>query len=134
MQWAEQSISINENYTNLSTKSDLLVDMDKDNDATDLKNLALEHQTTKVNDFYSYGTSLVRMGKAEEAMEIYQRQSEKWPDEWLTAHGLARGYSANGDYQTALKYERDALNNAPDANKGFIESAIIMLEQGKDFN
>jgi len=45
-------------------------------------------------------------------MEIYKRQSIKWPDHWLTSHGLARAYSAGGDYVKALEYERDALTKA----------------------
>jgi len=77
---------------------------------------------------------LIRTGKVDEAIEIYQRQYEKWPDDWLTAHSLARAYSAKGDYNTALKCKREALAKAPDNNKGFIEGTIEKLERGEDFN
>ncbi len=134
MVWIEQSLSREENYTNLSTKSAILKAMGRNDEAGNLKDLALEHPTTKVNDFYSYGTSLIRTGRPEEAMKVYKRQREKWPEEWLTAHGLARGYSALGQYQRALQLEKEALSKAPEINKGFIESAIALLEKGKDFN
>ena len=64
-------------------------------------------------------------------MDIYQRLSKRWPDDWLAAHGLARGYSAMGNYKIALKYEIDALAIAPEGNKGFIVNAIEKLKRGK---
>lgn len=134
MKWIEQSIALEENYTNLSTKSALLMAQGNMAEAERIKNAALEHATATANDYYSYGTSLIRMNKPDEAMEIYQRLSQRWPDDWLTAHGLARGYSAKGDFKLALKYEQEALAKAPEVNKGFIESAIVTLKLGKDFN
>jgi len=59
---------------------------------------------------------------------------KKWPDNWLSIHGLARGYSAKGDFKKALKYEREAVIKAPDGSKGFLEGYIKTLEGGKDFN
>ncbi|NIT60529.1 MAG: tetratricopeptide repeat protein, partial [Aliifodinibius sp.] len=73
--------------------------------------------------YYSYGTELLSSGKIEEAMGIYQQLAERWPEHWLSSHGMARGYSAKGDYDQALKLEQDALTKAPENNKGFIESA-----------
>lgn len=134
MNWIEQSIALEESYTNLSTKSALLMAQGNVEEAEKIKNVALEHATATANDYYSYGTSLIKMNKPDKAMEIYQRLSQRWPDDWLTAHGLARGYSAKGDYKKALEYEIEALAKAPEGNKGFIESAIITLKQGKDFN
>jgi tetratricopeptide (TPR) repeat protein len=131
MRWVEQSISIEENYTNLSTKSVLLSIQGNEVEAEKIKNAALENASATADDYYSYGTALIRMKKPDKAMEIYQRLSKRWPDDWLTAHGLARGYSAKGDYKTALKYEIDALAKAPERNKGFIENALVKLKQGK---
>ena len=49
--------------------------------------------------------------------------------------GLARGYSATGDYKKALDYLKKAEAQAPDpANKGNIDRLIPVLEQGKDIN
>lgn len=134
MNWIEQSIALEESYTNLSTKSALLMAQGNVAEAEEIKNAALELPSTTANDYYSYGTALIRMKKPDKAMEIYQRLSKRWPDDWLSAHGLARGYSAKGDYKKALEYEIEALVKAPEGNKGFIESAIVTLKQGKDFN
>ena len=134
MKWVERAITLEENYATLSTKSDLLNAMGKNEEAEEVKNMALQLSSTTANNFYSYGTSLIQSGMLDKAMEIFLEQSEKWPDDWLTAHGLARGYSAKGDYQKALKYEKEALTKAPEVNKGFIESAILLLEQCRDYN
>lgn len=134
MNWIAQSIALEENYTNLSTKSALLAAQGNEAEAEKIKNSALEHASALANDYYSYGTALIKMKKPDKAMEIYQRLSQRWPDDWLTAHGLARGYSAKGNFKLALKFEQEALTKAPEVNKGFIESAIVTLKQGKDFN
>jgi len=132
--WVEKSIQMERNYKNMSTKSKILVGTEMVEEALIVKNQALELPTTDANDYYTYGTQLIRQGKIDQAMSIYERLRTKWPDHWLTAHGLARGYSAKGDYQSALKYEREALNKAPEVNKGFIKWAIEKLGKGTDFN
>jgi len=132
--WIEKSLAMETNYTNLSTKADLFAAQGKPDQAASLKNEALELPSTTANNYYSHGTRLVRMGLLNEAMEIYKRQSERWPDHWLTAHGFGRIYSAMGDFKKALSYEQDALAKAPQANKGFIEGAIEQLIAGRDFN
>ena len=67
-------------------------------------------------------------------MEVFKLLEKKWSDHWLAPHGLARGYSALGDYKMALKYEKVGLEKAPDGSKGFLEGNIKLLEEGKDFN
>tara|TARA_R110001599_G_scaffold229588_1_gene428807 strand:- start:10437 stop:11594 length:1158 start_codon:yes stop_codon:yes gene_type:complete len=134
MSWIEKSLAMETNYTNLSTKADLLSAQGKTAEASDLKNNALELSTTTADNYYSHGTRLITMGQLEEAMTIFNRQNERWPDHWLTAHGYGRIYSAIGDYNKALSYEQVALTKAPQANKGFVEGAIEQLKAGKDFN
>lgn len=49
--------------------------------------------------------------------------------------GLARRYSAIGDYKKALIYANKALLQAPDpGNKQLIEKYQVMLKEGKDIN
>jgi len=134
MKWVEASIDLETNYRNLSTKSKLLAGLGQSEQSMEVKNEALELPTTRANDYYSYGTEFIRLGKNQEAMEIYQRLSKRWPDHWLTAHGLARAYSAVGDFEKAIDFENEALGKAPQANQGFIEGAIEKLKEGENFN
>jgi hypothetical protein len=49
--------------------------------------------------------------------------------------GLARGYSAVGDYKLALKHAEIALGQAPDdLNRRSLEQAVSRLKQGQDMN
>ena len=60
---------------------------------------------------------------------------DKNPNQFVTLMGLARGYSANGDFKTALKYAQQAQPLAPDSqNKANVASMIEKLQQGKDVN
>ena len=134
LQWIEKSIAYETNYSNLSTKSRLLASQGKEDEALELKKEALTLPTTTPSDYYSYGTQLVMVGDLNTAMKIFNELQQKWPDHWLTAHGLARGNSALGNYLKAIEYEVDAITKAPNANKGYIEWAISKLENGEDFN
>ncbi|MBK9457166.1 MAG: hypothetical protein IPO24_17075 [Bacteroidetes bacterium] len=60
---------------------------------------------------------------------------KKTPTSAVTNLGLARGYSANGDYKNALKYAKAAMQLNPDPQvKSTLENAVKLLEAGKDFN
>ncbi|MFX6303947.1 tetratricopeptide repeat protein, partial [Acinetobacter baumannii] len=70
-----------------------------------------------------------------EALDVFQMNYDKNPDQFTTLFGLARGYSANNNYSKALEYAQKALPLSPNpANKTNVEKAIAMLKEGKDFN
>jgi hypothetical protein len=49
--------------------------------------------------------------------------------------GMARGYSATGNYKKSLEFAQKALAQAPDpVNKLNIENSIKKLQEGKDIN
>jgi tetratricopeptide (TPR) repeat protein len=88
-----------------------------------------------MNELHQYGRSLIAQKKPKEALEVFKMNYDKNPNQFTTLMGLARGYSANGDYTTALKYAEQALSMAPDQqNKSSIETAIQKLKEGKDIN
>ena len=134
LSWAESSIAIQESFRTLSTKVLVLDAMNKSNEARAIKSKALDLTSTSADDFYSYGTQLLLKGHPDQAMKIYQRLQDQWPDNWLSAHSMARHYSMVGNYEKAIVFEKEALDKAPDANKGYIEWAISKLEKGINFN
>ncbi|MBD0352783.1 MAG: tetratricopeptide repeat protein, partial [Flavisolibacter sp.] len=88
-----------------------------------------------MQDLHQYGRSLLQQQKNKEALEVFIANYQKNPNQVTTLVGLARGYSANGDFKNALKYARQALPVAPnEPNKKFLEDAIKKLEEGKDMN
>jgi tetratricopeptide (TPR) repeat protein len=88
-----------------------------------------------MQEIHQYGRSLIAQKKAKEAMEVFEMNYKKNPNQFTTLMGLTRGYSANADYKNALKYANMALPLAPnDANKKFVSDAIEKLKKGRDIN
>ncbi len=137
LQWSEQAISGpfgKENFTNLSTKANILKAMGKTTEAEAVMNSALKLPSATANDYYAYGRSLIGQDKDDEALTIFTALRKKWKDNWLAPHGMARGYSALGEMDKALKYERAALQIAPENAKNVVQGYIKTLEEGKDIN
>ena len=136
--WSENAISApffgQENFNNLQLKSQILSAKGKSDEAETVMQEALVHPTANANNYYDYGRYLIGNGQGMKALEVFQKLNKKWPDHWLASHGMARGYSAIGDFKKALKHERIALEKAPDTNKQFLMGYIEQLEAGKDFN
>ena len=88
-----------------------------------------------MNEIHQYGRQLLQQKKNKEALEIFKTNFQKNPNQFTTLMGLTRGYSANGDYKTALKYANQALPLAPDNNnKNNVSNMIEKLKAGKDVN
>ena len=84
---------------------------------------------------HQYGRQLLAQGKKEDALRVWQLNAKNHPKTWPVNVGLARGYSATGDYKSALKYAKLALEEAPDdANKANMKNAIAKLEKSQDIN
>ncbi|HVG40814.1 MAG TPA: hypothetical protein VM888_04305, partial [Chitinophagaceae bacterium] len=84
---------------------------------------------------HQYGRQLLQQKKNKEALDIFKMNLAKNGNQFTPLMGVTRGYSAIGDYKNALKYAKQALAVAPNAqNKTFIEGAIKKLEEGKDIN
>jgi len=88
-----------------------------------------------MQELHQYARQLLQQKKTKEALEVFKLNHNKNPNSFTTLVGLARGYSASGDFKNALKYAKTALPLAPNVqNKTFVEEAIKKLEQGKDIN
>jgi len=137
--WAEQAISApfvgNENFGTLSTKANVLRQLGRDGEADEVMDTALNHPGTTVFQVHQYGRQLIGRGDNEGALEVFKFNAKRFPKTWPINVGLARGYSANGDYKTALKHAKLAFEKAPDKlNKDALEAAIGNLEKGEPMN
>lgn len=126
---------VTRNFASLSAKARILTLQDKPAKADSIMKEALPLGT--MADIHLYGRQLLGEKKPKEALEAFKFNYDKHPDEMMTNVGLARGYSANGEYKKALEYMKKAqalvLVTDP-INKANIEKMIPMLEQGKDIN
>ncbi len=137
LQWSDYSINGafvgQKNFETLSTKATILQKQGKSAEADAVMKEALPLGT--MIELHQYGRQLIAQKKPKEALEAFKLNAQKNPNVFTTDVGLARGYSANGDYKNALKYVKLAQPLAPDkANKDALAKMVEMLNEGKDIN
>lgn len=128
----DQSIQVEERYDNVMNKSKILEAMGRNDDAKTIRAKALNMASAL--QLYVYARQLQGEKKQDEAMAIYQSTAKKFPDYWTTHLGLARVYSAKGDFANAVKEVSLSLKDAPDANKQALQTYAKRLEAKDDIN
>jgi len=133
LEWSDNAISFEKNFTTLRTNAALLEKLGKKAKADSTLKAAMA--VGSMVDLHQYGRMLVSQKKGKEALEIFQLNAKKNPKQFTTYAGLTRGYSAIGDYKTALVNAKAALALAPDdLNKKSVQSMIDKLQKGQDVN
>lgn len=132
LQYEETSIRTEPRYDNYMTKSQILEAMGRKEEAATAKNQALERATAA--QLYVYGRQLQQDGKQDQAFELYRQAQKKDPNDWLVHDGIARIYSAQGDFDNALKEFKLARDGAPDNQKIFFDAGLKKLEAKQDIN
>ena len=135
--WADSAVNPNvvgdKNFTTLSTKAQILTALNRKEEAAAVMKEALP--LGKMGEIHQYARQLITQKKPKEAFDAFKLNYDRHPNEFTTNMGMARGYSATGDYKKALDYLKKAQAQAPDGpNKSNIEKMLPMLEQGKDIN
>ena len=121
------------NFQTLSVKAQILSLQGKTADADAAMKEAMPLGTAQ--DLHLYARQLLTQKRPKDALQVFKTNYDRHPNEFMTNMGLARGYSANGDYKIAMDYLKKAQAQAPDQlNKANIEKLMPMLEQGKDIN
>ncbi len=88
-----------------------------------------------MNELHQYGRQLLQEKKPIEALEIFDINLKKYPNQFTTLIGITRGLSATGNYKKALSYATIALPLSPnEANKTLVQKMIISLEHEEDIN
>jgi tetratricopeptide (TPR) repeat protein len=139
LKWADYSISTpgvgQANFTTYSTKAQILDQLSRNSEASTLMTTAIALPGTQSLEIHQYGRQLLAQGKGKEALAVFQKNAERFGDAWPIHVGLARGFSAVGDYKSALKHAEIAVGQAPDAlNKKSLEDGIAKLKNGQDWN
>lgn len=122
----------NRSFQAWSTKAQLLDKMGRSADADQIMKNSFAFGS--MNEIHQYGRQLIQQKKPKEAMNVFQTNYQKNPNQFTTYVGMARGYSANGDYKNALKFANQALPLAPANQKAGLEGMIQKLKDGKDMN
>jgi len=139
LEWQEvtavNSFMGNENITTLQTLAGLQMKLGQKDKAILTLEKAAMHPTATVFQIHGMGRQLITLGEKETALKIFKLNLEKSGDIWPVNVGLARGYSAVGQYDAALKHAKIAYERAPDKlNKDGLAQSIEKLKKGEDIN
>ena len=117
----------------LSTKAAILDKLGRADEAAAVIKSALP--LGNVVELQQFGRQLLTAKKPQAALEVFQFNYNKNPNQFTTLVGMARGLSANGEYTKALEFANKALPSAPnDSSKQAVQSMIEKLKAGKEIN
>jgi tetratricopeptide (TPR) repeat protein len=107
IEWADRSIALNENFTNMRVKAGLL---DKKGDAKTAGELRAKALQLAVEaDMNTYGYELLGEKKVDEAIAVFQKNVKDYPKSWNAYDSLAEAYGIKGDKKLATEYYGKAL-------------------------
>ncbi len=130
LKWINTSIQIEENYTNVAAKAQLLALMGKANDAAEEKKkiMALLETATE-NQVNLFGYELMNENDMPTALEVFKMNLKKHQDSWNAYDSMGEAYGKAGDNKQSLSNYKIALSKAPDDQKERIKKIIISLEK-----
>ena len=130
--WADRSIQAEERFENLATKAQLLEKLGRGAEAEPIMARAL--QIGNATQVHVYARQLLGRGQKEKALAVFKMNAEKNPGVFIVEAGLARAYSATGDFDNAVVHMKKAHELAPEQAKSNIAGLIARLEKKEDIN
>lgn len=127
MTWAEQSISMNKNFSNLSTKSLILRRQGKDAEAKKVMDEAMPLANEVTLNAYGYSL-LYTLNDTDGAIKIFAKNIKDYPKSWNVYDSYAEALSVKGNKKDAIKNYEKAMSMAPDNQKQRIEGIIKNLK------
>jgi len=137
LEWSNIAISGTfvgqKNFQTLSTKAQILALQGKNTEADAVMKEALP--LGQIGEVHQYARTLLVQKRSKDAFDAFKLNYDHHPNEFTTNMGMARAWSAMGDYKKALAYLQKAQPQAPDQlNKTNIEKSMKMLQENKDIN
>lgn len=124
--WAERALTMNENFTTLRTRA--LV-AEKRGDPKLAEELRAKASTVATEaDMNGYGYQLLQAGKVEEAIDVFQKNVEKYPDSWNTYDSLGEALAAAGrKAEASQQYRRARAMVKDETNQKRIDGILAGL-------
>ena len=113
MKWINQSITFNQNYTNMRTKAAILR-KEGDSAAADKVMVAALPFATE-NDLNNYGYELLGLKKYPQAIDVLKLNTQKHPESANAWDSLGEGYALAGDKKNAVPSFKKSLSLNPTA-------------------
>ena len=126
--WVDRSIGINKNLTNMMTKSLILESMGKSQEAENINKEAFALPGIDETQVNALGYQLMGIGKTEEALKVFEKNTIDHPDSWNVWDSLAEGLLAKGDKVKSKQIYEKALGMAPDNQKERIKGILANIK------
>jgi hypothetical protein len=130
--YSNKSIENEDRYENEMTKSKVLTELNRKDEATTAQKKALDLATPL--QVHLYGRQLQAEKHNQEAFVIFRENAKKHPDLWFVHTGLARIYSSEGKFDDAAKELKLSMAVAPDNQKVYLDGLEKKLESKQDIN
>jgi tetratricopeptide (TPR) repeat protein len=130
--YTSKSIDLEDRYDNEMTRSKVLAALNRPGEATVAQRRALDLGTPLQVD--GFARQLLAIKRRDEAFAIFRENAKRHPDQWITHEGLARLYSAEGDFADAQKEMKVAVASAPAAQQADLDTLIKRLSAKQDIN
>jgi hypothetical protein len=124
--YVDRSIGINQNVTNSFTKAIILEESCKTVEAAKLKEEAFVNASE--NNINTLGYQYLFAGRIDDAMVIFKKNVELFPDSWNVYDSLGECYAVAKDNENAIKYYTKALEKAPENQKQRITGTLAGLQ------
>jgi tetratricopeptide (TPR) repeat protein len=128
LQRVDRSIGINKNLTNMMTKSLILQSLGKSDEAAKIKNEAFTLPGNDEAQINTLGYQLMGIGKTDEALKVFEKNTVDYPNSWNVWDSLAEGLLTTGDKVKSKKLYEKALSMAPDNQKDRIKGVLANIK------
>lgn len=135
--WADSATSTgfggDKSFQAWSTKAQVLQKLGRSKEAEQTMEKAMP--LGGMNEIHQYARQLIALKQSQKAFNVFKSNYDKYPGQYTTTIGMARGYSALGDFKNALKFANMSLETVNDQpTKTYIQGLIDKLKEGKDIN
>ncbi|HEX6106022.1 MAG TPA: DUF2911 domain-containing protein [Gemmatimonadales bacterium] len=114
-EWAQRSIAIQENYTNLRVKATLLEKRGDAASAAELRRRSLAVATEA--DMNAYGYELLGQDRVDSAIVVFRKNVQDYPRSWNTYDSLGEALAKKGDRKRAAAMYTKAREMTQDPNQ-----------------
>ncbi len=131
LKWVNRSIQMEENFTNVAAKAQLLTLMGNTKDAAEAKGKVMKLiDAGSENQINLFGYELMNENDMPTALEVFRLNIKKHPDSWNVYDSMGEAYGKAGDNKQSLTNYKLALAKAPADQKDRIQKIIISAEKG----
>ena len=125
--WADLSISLNENFTNMRTKAGILKKLGRMTEAESLREESMKIALEA--DVNTMGYEHLAQNNMKKAIELFKKNVKDYPKSWNVYDSLGEAYEKDGQMRLAVENYTHALSMVKDdANRNRITTILKRLK------